>query len=47
MTTGSSTTGAKKHFEQQNKTYGFRILKGRLQPHEIKKAHIAVHFPSQ
>ena len=47
MTTSGDTTGAKEHFSKQNDTYGYRILHHRLQPNEVKRAHMAVHFPGQ
>ena len=47
MTTSGNMTEVEKKFEAKNQQYGLRIVQNNLQPPEIKRAHMAVHLPSQ
>lgn len=47
MTIGGCTKGPEEIFATQNKKYGIRILKSRIQPLEVRMAHKMVHLPSQ
>ena len=47
LTTSGDTTGAEEQFSKKNEAYGYKILKHRLQPNEVKRAHTAVHLPGQ
>ena len=47
MTLEGQTKAAEQKFTLQNRQYGLRMLKSKLQPPEIKLAHHTVHLPKQ